>query len=112
MIFLIILSAPIFIVIAFLIKLEDKGPIFYRHKRTGLYGKNFVITKIRSMKINSEKNGAIWAKKSDPRITKVGLIIRKTRLDELPQLWSVLIGDMSLIGPRPERPEIDKMLLK
>lgn len=110
-IFLIILSSPIFIIIALLITIEDKGPIFYRQKRTGLYGKTFILTKIRSMKVNSELNGAIWAKKSDPRITRVGLIIRKTRLDELPQLWSVLIGDMSLIGPRPERPEIDRELI-
>ena len=108
---LIIISLPILLIAALLIKLEDKGPIFYKQERTGLYGKRFKITKLRSMKKDSEKHGAVWAKLKDPRITKVGSIIRKFRIDELPQLWSVIIGDMSLIGPRPERPEIEKILV-
>jgi len=108
---LIFVSSPILILAAFLIKLEDKGPIFYTQERTGLYGKRFKITKLRSMKKDSEKDGPVWAILKDPRITKVGRILRKSRIDELPQLWSVIKGDMSLIGPRPERPEIEKLLV-
>ena len=92
--------------------MEDKGPVFYSQERTGLYGKNFKIVKLRSMKINSEKEGPVWAKLKDPRITKVGKFLRKSRIDELPQLWSVVKGEMSLIGPRPERPEIEEFLVK
>lgn len=99
-----ILSIPIIAFFGMLIKLESEGPIFYRQERVGLNGKYFYITKLRSMKTDAEKNGAQWAKKNDPRVTKVGKFIRKTRIDELPQLWNVLKGDMSLIGPRPERP--------
>ncbi|WP_288239488.1 sugar transferase [uncultured Prochlorococcus sp.] len=107
---LILLTFPIIILAAILIKIEDNGPIFYRQTRTGIFEKEILITKLRSMKINSEKNGAVWANKNDIRITKIGKIIRKLRIDELPQLWSVLKGDMSLIGPRPERPELEKKL--
>lgn len=108
---LIVLSSPIIIIFGILIKLEDNGPIFYRQLRTGIFEENILITKLRSMKINSEELvGPVWADKQDKRITKTGFIIRKSRIDELPQLWSVLIGDMSLIGPRPERPEIEKKL--
>ena len=110
--FLLITTSPIIILFSILIKLEDNGPIFYKQYRTGLYGKKFIIVKLRSMKDNSEKNGAVWAKKNDPRVTKIGRILRQTRIDELPQLWPVFIGDMSLIGPRPERPEIEKYLIK
>ena len=110
--FLLIALLPILFISAFLIKLEDDGPIFYSQLRTGLYGKTFKVVKLRSMKPNSESSGPVWAKKKDPRITKIGSILRKTRIDELPQLWSVIIGDMTLIGPRPERPEIDKQLVK
>jgi len=110
--FLLVITSPLIIFFSILIKIEDKGPIFYSQIRTGLYGNKFNIIKLRSMIQNSEKEGAVWAKSKDPRVTKIGKFIRKTRIDELPQLWSVFIGDMSLIGPRPERPEIDKILIK
>lgn len=99
-----VITIPIIVVTGIVIKLESEGPIFYTQERVGLYGKYFHVIKLRSMRINAEKNGAQWAKKNDPRVTKVGSFIRKTRIDELPQLWNVLIGDMSLVGPRPERP--------
>lgn len=99
-----LLSIPIIILIGIAIKLESSGPVFYIQERVGLNGKYFKIYKFRSMYIDAEKNGAKWAEKNDPRITKVGSFIRKTRIDELPQFWNVFVGDMSLIGPRPERP--------
>ena len=109
---LIILTLPILILISIFIFIEDRGPIFYQQKRTGINGSIIQILKFRSMKIDAEKNGIQWAQKSDPRITKIGSIIRALRLDELPQLLCVIKGDMSLIGPRPERPEIEKQKLK
>jgi exopolysaccharide biosynthesis polyprenyl glycosylphosphotransferase len=81
------------------------GPIFYRQLRVGKSGRNFSIVKFRSMTVNAEANGAQWSAQGDPRITPVGRFLRRTRLDELPQFWNILIGEMSLIGPRPERPE-------
>ncbi|GAA0866138.1 exopolysaccharide biosynthesis polyprenyl glycosylphosphotransferase [Paraclostridium tenue] len=102
-----IIGIPIMIVIAILIKLEDKGPIFYTQERLGKNEKKFLVYKMRSMKIDAEKyGGAQWAQKDDPRVTKIGKFIRKTRIDEIPQLFNILKGDMSLIGPRPERPEL------
>ena len=109
---LLIISFPLIIFFGILIKTEDRGPIFYSQERTGLYGEIFKLVKLRSMKINSEKEGPVWAKMHDLRITKVGRFIRKSRIDELPQLWSVIKGEMSLIGPRPERPEIEELLVK
>ncbi len=106
-ILIIIFSLPVIIVCSFLIWLEDKGPIFYSQIRTGLNGKEFKLTKLRTMKPKSEISGAVWATKYDKRITKIGAFLRRTRIDELPQLLSVFLGDMSLIGPRPERPEIE-----
>ena len=97
-------AIPIIIIFAIIIKLETPGPAFFLQERVGLYGKYFKVIKLRSMTVNAEKNGAQWAVKNDPRVTKVGSFIRKTRIDELPQLFNVLKGDMSLIGPRPERP--------
>ncbi len=111
-IFLIFASAPVVILSAFLIYKEDRGPIFYSQIRRGIYGKNFRILKLRTMKIDSEKNGVQWSSQNDPRITKIGNLLRKSRIDELPQLISVISGDMNLIGPRPERPEIDNYLEK
>ena len=111
-IFLLIITFPILIIAAILIKIEDNGPIFYVQKRTGLYEQIFRIIKLRSMKVNSEIHGPVWSNKSDKRVTKVGFFLRKSRIDELPQLWNVLIGEMSLIGPRPERPEIEENLNK
>ena len=83
--------------------LESPGNPFYVQSRMGLMGKEFNLIKLRSMRTDAEKNGAQWADKNDPRITKVGRFIRKTRIDELPQIFNVLKGDMSIIGPRPER---------
>ncbi len=96
---------PLFPPIALLIWLGDRGPIFYRQERMGLDGKSFLILKFRSMRVNAESStGPVWAVKDDPRRTRVGRFLRRWSLDELPQLWNVLKGEMSLIGPRPERP--------
>ncbi|MGV3466583.1 MAG: sugar transferase [Heyndrickxia sp.] len=100
---LIITSIVILFTMA-LIKLESPGPALFFQERVGLNGKKFKIIKLRSMAVDAEKNGAQWAQKNDPRVTRVGAFIRKTRIDELPQLINVIKGDMSLIGPRPERP--------
>ena len=107
---LLAISAPVIILAALLIKIEDKGPIFYSQIRTGLYGDPFRIWKLRSMRNQSERGGAQWASKEDPRITRIGYWMRRLRLDELPQLINVIRGDMSLIGPRPERPELEEEL--
>jgi exopolysaccharide biosynthesis polyprenyl glycosylphosphotransferase len=98
------IAIPIILICAVIIKLETPGPAFFLQERVGLHGKYFKVIKLRSMGVNAEKNGAQWAKKNDPRVTKIGAFIRKTRIDELPQLFNVLKGEMSLIGPRPERP--------
>lgn len=115
-IFGILLFIPSSIVILFfmaLVRLETPGKCFYSQKRVGLMGKTIVVTKLRSMYSNAEKNsGAVWAKKNDDRVTRVGHFMRKTRIDELPQLLSVIRGDMSLIGPRPERPEFTEKFSK
>jgi exopolysaccharide biosynthesis polyprenyl glycosylphosphotransferase len=96
---------PFFPLLAALIWLEDRGPIFYRQERMGLDGRSFMILKFRSMRVNAESStGPVWAIKNDPRRTRVGELLRRWSLDELPQLWNVLKGEMSLIGPRPERP--------
>ena len=97
-----ILFSPIFILISIWIKFDSKGPVFYRQIRVGRKNKDFKIFKFRSMKIGSEKNGLITVGGRDYRITKSGYYIRKFKLDELPQLINVFIGDMSLVGPRPE----------
>ena len=96
-------SLPVCLLAAIAIKLEDHGPIFYSQERIGLYGKPFTVYKFRTMRTDAEKFGAQWATKDDPRITKVGKFLRKTRIDELPQILCVLKGDMSMVGPRPER---------
>lgn len=100
-----ILTLPLMLLTALAILLEDGGPVLYRQERVGENGRRFVIAKFRSMRKDAEKGGTpIWATQGDDRITRVGRIIRKTRLDELPQLWNVIRGDMSFVGPRPERP--------
>jgi exopolysaccharide biosynthesis polyprenyl glycosylphosphotransferase len=91
------------LITAILIKLESPGPIFFRQKRVGQYNQEFEVIKFRSMRNDAEKNGAQWASKNDARVTRVGKFIRKTRIDELPQLINILKGEMSLVGPRPER---------
>ena len=101
--FLGIISFPVCVLAAIAIKLEDHGPVFYSQERIGLYGKPFTVFKFRTMRTDAEKFGAQWATKDDPRITKVGKFLRKTRIDELPQILCVLKGDMSMVGPRPER---------
>lgn len=96
---------PLFLLTAIIIKLESKGPVFYSQQRYGWNGRIFAVHKFRSMVQDAEqKSGPVWAQKSDPRITKIGRLMRKTRIDELPQLINILKGDMSFIGPRPERP--------
>ena len=100
---LLIPAAPIMLITALAIRLESKGPIIYKQDRVGLFEKEFTVYKFRSMRTDAEKNGAVWAKEHDDRVTRVGRIIRKVRIDELPQIWNILKGDMSFIGPRPER---------
>nr|WP_164518180.1 sugar transferase [Pseudoalteromonas rubra] len=100
---LLFLTFPVMLIAALLIKLESSGPVFYKQKRVGLYNDEFEVIKFRSMKQDAENDGAQWAKKNDSRVTQVGKFIRKTRIDELPQLVNVLKGEMSLVGPRPER---------
>jgi len=107
---LLMLSAPIMPLVALAIFLESGGPIFFRQVRVGYKGREFELIKFRSMVQDAEKNGPQWAKKQDIRVTRVGKYIRKARLDELPQLFNVLRGEMSLVGPRPERPVFCTML--
>lgn len=99
----IVVSLPFIVVFSILIRIETPGNPLFIQERVGFDGKKFLIYKLRSMYSDAEKNGAQWAEKNDVRITNIGKIIRKTRIDELPQLFNVLKGDMSLIGPRPER---------
>ncbi len=98
-----VIVIPIILITSIFIMLESPGNPFYVQSRMGLMGKEFNLIKLRSMRTDAEKNGAQWADKNDPRITKVGRFIRKTRIDELPQIFNVLKGEMSIIGPRPER---------
>ena len=102
---LLALTAPLIVIFALLIKLDSKGPAFFRQSRVGLFATTFDVIKLRSMRLDAEVDGAQWAIRDDPRVTRVGRFIRKTRIDELPQTWSVLKGEMSFVGPRPERPE-------
>jgi len=101
-----IVFSPVMLAVAIAIWLEDRGPIFYRQVRMGLDGKPFEIVKFRSMRVGAEnETGAKWAERDDPRRTKVGRLIRAWSIDEFPQLFNVLLGDMSVVGPRPERPQ-------
>ncbi|MCB2085833.1 MAG: TIGR03013 family PEP-CTERM/XrtA system glycosyltransferase [Sphingomonadaceae bacterium] len=102
---LLALTAPVIVLFAILVKLDSKGPAFFRQPRVGLYGQTFDVIKLRSMRTDAEKDGVKWAEKDDPRITRLGRFIRKVRIDELPQTWSVLKGEMSFVGPRPEVPK-------
>ena len=102
---ILIVSSPAIIIAAIAIKINSKGPVFYLQERSGLNGKPFRIVKFRSMRQDAEQaTGPVWSQKDDPRITEVGKFIRRVRIDEIPQMWNVLKGEMSLIGPRPERP--------
>lgn len=108
---LVIIILPFIPIIAGLIKLSSTGPIFYSQKRVGQNGKYFRIIKLRTMKADAEKEtGAVWAEENDPRITWFGRLLRKTRVDELPQLWNIVRGEMSFVGPRAERPEFHDKL--
>jgi sugar transferase (PEP-CTERM system associated) len=106
------LSLPIMVVVAALVKLDSKGPVLFRQARVGERGRIFVLNKFRSMSVDAERDGAVWAQEQDPRVTRIGRLLRRTRLDELPQFWNVLVGDMSFVGPRPERPEFVGTLQK
>lgn len=102
---ILILALPVMVVVAAVIKLTSRGPVLYRQERVGKHGKIFLLHKFRTMIDDAEKHvGPVWAAKDDERVTPVGRILRRTRLDELPQLFDILRGDMSLVGPRPERP--------
>lgn len=96
--------SPVFALLALAVKLSDGGPVFYRQQRVGQNGRLFAILKFRSMVLNADKLGLGVTRDGDPRITRIGRFLRKTKLDELPQLWNVLRGDMSFVGPRPEVP--------
>ena len=102
---LLLFTLPLIAIFAVLVKLDSRGPAFFRQQRMGLYGQPFQLIKLRSMHVDAEADGAQWASRDDPRVTRVGRFIRKVRIDELPQAWSVLKGQMSFVGPRPERPE-------
>ena len=107
------LSLPVTLITAILIKLESPGPIFYRQERVGERGDVFSIIKFRSMRQDAEKDGAVWARQNDTRVTRTGGFIRKVRIDEIPQIWNVIRGQMSFVGPRPERPEfVDQLVQK
>jgi len=109
---ILLVTAPILLLVAFLIALEGgfKEPVMYRQKRVGKNGKEFDLLKFRSMRVDAEQNGAQWAGQNDARVTQVGKVIRKLRIDELPQIVNILKGDMRLVGPRPERPEFVEQL--
>jgi lipopolysaccharide/colanic/teichoic acid biosynthesis glycosyltransferase len=107
---LLLLTAPVLLVTALLVKLESPGPVIYRQERVGLNGRRFTLFKIRSMRNDAERHGPCWATLGDSRVTAFGRFIRKVRIDELPQLFNILRGDMCLIGPRPERPHFSAQL--
>jgi lipopolysaccharide/colanic/teichoic acid biosynthesis glycosyltransferase len=107
------LATPVLALSALAIKLDSKGPIFFRQDRVGQGGRTFRVVKLRSMCNDAEAAGARFAERGDLRITRVGRLLRASRLDEVPQLWNVLVGDMGLVGPRPERPEfVDSLCLR
>jgi sugar transferase (PEP-CTERM system associated) len=105
-----ILSLPIVLLTVILIKIDSRGPVLYRQERVGKNGRTFTLMKFRSMSVDAEKNGPVWASTGDNRMTRVGRIIRKIRVDEIPQFWNILRGDMNFVGPRPERPHFISQL--
>ncbi|MCC7138526.1 MAG: sugar transferase [Planctomycetes bacterium] len=108
---LLVLAAPLLFACAVAIVLDDGFPVFYRQRRVGRAGRPFDVIKFRSMRKDAEsRSGPVWASEGDPRITRVGRFLRRYRLDELPQLWNVLVGQMALVGPRPERPHFCDVL--
>jgi exopolysaccharide biosynthesis polyprenyl glycosylphosphotransferase len=107
----VMVTTPLMLVVALVVRLTSPGPILYRQIRVGMDGVSFTLYKFRSMRADAEaQSGAVWASKDDPRVTRVGRFLRKFRVDELPQLFNVLKGEMSIVGPRPERPEFVKIL--
>jgi lipopolysaccharide/colanic/teichoic acid biosynthesis glycosyltransferase len=111
-IIILVITSPFLLVSAIFIYLEDKGPVIYTQQRVGLNGETFKIFKLRSIIVHTEEDGAIWLSPEDKRITKIGRIIRKTHLDEIPQMVNIIKGELALFGPRPERPEFTKELEK
>ena len=107
---LLVLTLPLMLLTALVVRLDSPGPVLYRQVRVGLHGRPFTLLKFRSMKVDAEARGPAWAAQSDPRVTRVGSFMRRTRIDELPQLLNVLRGEMSFIGPRPERPHFVEQL--
>jgi exopolysaccharide biosynthesis polyprenyl glycosylphosphotransferase len=107
---LLMLTLPLLLLVVWLIKLDSPGPVLYRQDRVGLHGRIFTLWKFRSMRVDAEAAGPCWAAERDPRITRVGAVIRACRIDELPQLVNVVRGEMSLVGPRPERPHFTAQL--
>jgi lipopolysaccharide/colanic/teichoic acid biosynthesis glycosyltransferase len=97
-----VLLLPVLVIIAVVVLLDSKGPVLYKQERIGKNGKPFCLYKFRTMKVHSDKQGLLTVGEHDPRITHIGYFLRKSKLDELPQLWNVLVGDMSIVGPRPE----------
>lgn len=110
--FVMILGLPVFLLLMLITKITSEGPVFYKQQRIGINEEPFNIYKFRSMRVDAEKFGPQLSKDNDPRITKWGNIMRKTRLDELPQFWNVLRGDMSIVGPRPEREHFIQQIVK
>ncbi len=103
---LLVLASPIVIIGALLVKVTSRGPAFYRQVRVGLGGRTFTLFKLRTMRQDAEaQTGPVWSTENDPRVTPLGQLLRRTHIDEFPQLWNVAVGEMSLVGPRPERPE-------
>ena len=100
-----IVISPVLLVLAILVRLDSPGPVLYTQERVGMNGRRFRMIKFRSMRVGAEAQGGNWTTANDPRRTKLGTTLRKLSLDELPQLWNVFVGDMSLVGPRPEQPE-------
>jgi exopolysaccharide biosynthesis polyprenyl glycosylphosphotransferase len=107
---LLLFTMPLMLVTALLVKFDSPGPVLYRQERVGLHGRLFTVLKFRSMRVDAEARGPVWASARDPRVTRIGALIRRTRIDELPQLVNVLRGEMSFIGPRPERPHFVEQL--
>ena len=101
-----VVSIPILAIASILILVGSRGPVFFSQRRTGYLGSDYVLYKLRTMRTDAEQDGAQWAEKQDARVTGVGRFLRKWRIDELPQFWNVLRGEMSIVGPRPERPEV------
>jgi lipopolysaccharide/colanic/teichoic acid biosynthesis glycosyltransferase len=110
---ILVVASPVALLAALAIYLEDRKPVLYRQLRTGQNGRPFTMLKFRSMRVDAESDGqAVWASRNDPRATRVGALIRRLRIDELPQVVNVLLGHMSFVGPRPERPEFAAQLAR